>query len=239
MYYEDSNEDSNEEWREIKVAREKYHVYRLVALTFFLKEEGKEYVNHIDGDFNKASNLEWQIFNDGSSREFPSIAEAQRVEKLYFKWCSEFDLARHRLLAIDRQEGSQEVKRIGIIIDKETSLEIYEIPTKPHAKIISIMDNWSNQLLVLGENDMKVNIRNVYRCDACVEPLNRQLPQTVNSYPTLVVEIGNTEGLNHLKGCGIFTLHTTIQLYLTIKLYPRRQNNLVASLALMQIQSYL
>ncbi|CAG8832093.1 14856_t:CDS:1, partial [Cetraspora pellucida] len=85
----------------------KYRVHRLVALAFCPKEEGKEFVNHIDGDStnNKASNLEWytpkdnlqhavrlrpqdgwmrqravkQIFDDGSFREFPSLIEAQRI----------------------------------------------------------------------------------------------------------------------------------------------------------------
>ena len=79
----------------------------MVALAFFPKEEGKEFVNHIDGDStnNKATNLEWctlkentqhavclrvqdgwmrqravkQMFDDGSFREFPSLAEAQRT----------------------------------------------------------------------------------------------------------------------------------------------------------------
>ncbi|RHZ51238.1 hypothetical protein Glove_481g112 [Diversispora epigaea] len=87
----------------LRVAREKYRVHRLVALAFCAKEEGKEYVNHIDGDStnNKASNLEWvsqkentqhairlglrcqravkQIFHDGSFQVFPSLAEAQRI----------------------------------------------------------------------------------------------------------------------------------------------------------------
>ncbi|RHZ65478.1 hypothetical protein Glove_315g82 [Diversispora epigaea] len=39
----------------------KHHIHHLVALAFCLKEEGKEYVNHIDRNStnNKASNLEW------------------------------------------------------------------------------------------------------------------------------------------------------------------------------------
>ncbi|RHZ46763.1 hypothetical protein Glove_606g199 [Diversispora epigaea] len=38
-----------------------YRVHHLVALAFFLKEHGKNYVNHIDGDLinNKVSNFEW------------------------------------------------------------------------------------------------------------------------------------------------------------------------------------
>ncbi|GBC10302.1 hypothetical protein RclHR1_00950039 [Rhizophagus clarus] len=64
-----------------KVAREGYLIHRLVALAFCPKEEGKEYINHIDGNpiNNSTSNLEWQIFDDGSTQEFPSIAEAQRT----------------------------------------------------------------------------------------------------------------------------------------------------------------
>ena len=78
-------------------------VHRLVATAFCPKENGKEYVNHINGNAtnNKASNLEWctskeyaqhavrlglqrqhavmQIFDDGSTREFLSLVEAQRV----------------------------------------------------------------------------------------------------------------------------------------------------------------
>ncbi|RHZ52561.1 hypothetical protein Glove_460g16 [Diversispora epigaea] len=81
----------------------KYFVHRLIASAFCPKKEGKEYVNHIDGDStnNKASNLEWcskkensqhavrlglqrqcgvkQMFDDGSCQEFPSLAEAQRI----------------------------------------------------------------------------------------------------------------------------------------------------------------
>ncbi|CAG8463131.1 18759_t:CDS:2, partial [Racocetra fulgida] len=85
----------------------KYRVHHLVALVFCPKEEGKKFVNHIDGNStnNKASNLEWctprdniqhsvrlrpqdgwvrqhavkQIFDNGSFQEFPSLTEAQRI----------------------------------------------------------------------------------------------------------------------------------------------------------------
>lgn len=84
-----------------------YLVHRLIALAFCPKKQGKDYVNHIDGNpsNNKVSNLEWvtpkeniqhavrtglqkqssvkQIFSDGSFLEFPSIVEAQRTTKIY------------------------------------------------------------------------------------------------------------------------------------------------------------
>ncbi|PKK62945.1 hypothetical protein RhiirC2_813617 [Rhizophagus irregularis] len=78
-----------------------FQVHRLVALVFCSNEEGKEYVNHIDGGNstnNRASNLEWctpkehtvhlGLYNNNSTKravkqifiqEFSSIAEAQRV----------------------------------------------------------------------------------------------------------------------------------------------------------------
>ncbi|CAG8695787.1 26803_t:CDS:1 [Dentiscutata erythropus] len=129
--------DPNEEWKEIELNSRKFRVsslgmvqlasgvitqgslnlgylkvnghlvHRLVALAFCPKEEGKEYVNHIDNDStnNKASNLEWctpkenvqhavrlmlrngwmrqravkQILEGGFAREFPSLAEARRI----------------------------------------------------------------------------------------------------------------------------------------------------------------
>ncbi|CAB4434965.1 unnamed protein product [Rhizophagus irregularis] len=80
------------------------YVHYLVALAFCPNEEGKEYVNHIDGGNstnNRASNLEWctlkknvqhtvhlGLCNNNSTKravkhifiqEFSSIAEAQRV----------------------------------------------------------------------------------------------------------------------------------------------------------------
>ncbi|CAJ0834515.1 8699_t:CDS:2 [Entrophospora sp. SA101] len=132
------------------------------------------------------------------------------------------DSARHKLIAIRRQEGIEEVKRKGIIIDREVSP--YEVPLNPHgliqAKLISIMDNWSVQLQVIGELDVIVGTRSIYRSDISVQPRNRRQPQpsqAVNSsrkpYPTLVVEIA------------------------TIKLFPPRQNGSVALLELLYLRN--
>lgn len=197
---------------------------------------------------------------------------SQDEKKLYSEWCSKFDLARHRLLAIDRQEGTQEVKRMGIAIDKEISLntylkfcesepdvivkyylidgkiEAYDVPDELHAsvqgKLICIMGTWNNQLTVSGERDVIVNARSVYRGDINVrptyfqpqQPQRPQPPRAGRHYPNLVVEIGNAESLSHLheKVVGCFSLRTTIQLYLVIKLYPLRPgDNTFALLALL------
>ncbi|RHZ74334.1 hypothetical protein Glove_226g4 [Diversispora epigaea] len=197
---------------------------------------------------------------------------SQDEKELYSEWCSKFDLAWHRLLAIDRQEETQEVKRMGISIDKEISLntylkfcesephvivkyclidgkiEAYDIPDDSHAsvqgKLISIMDGWNNQLIVTGERDVIMGPRSVYRGDINVRPkhLQPQQPQRPQPLragrhcPNLVVEIGNTESLSHLHEMvvGYFSLQTTIQLYLTIKLFPPcPRNNTFALLALL------
>ncbi|CAG8625232.1 2442_t:CDS:1 [Ambispora gerdemannii] len=176
--------------------------------------------------------------------------------ELFSKWTLAFGSARHKLLAIRRQEGIEEVKRKGIIIDREISrkaylkfcegeprisvkhrlvdgkIEAYEMPLNSHSavqgELIYIMRGWSDQLRVHGELDVIVDTRSVYRPDACVQPRNRRQPQpsrAVNSsgkpYPTLVVEIGNTESLNslHELATKYFSQRTTIQIYLAIKLF--------------------
>ncbi|POG68458.1 hypothetical protein GLOIN_2v1778251 [Rhizophagus irregularis DAOM 181602=DAOM 197198] len=73
MYNEDHIEpDPSEEWKEIELDSRKFRILSLEriqltngeitqALAFCPKEEGKEYVNHIDGIpiNDNASNLEW------------------------------------------------------------------------------------------------------------------------------------------------------------------------------------
>nr|CAG8651488.1 7246_t:CDS:1 [Entrophospora candida] len=194
--------------------------------------------------------------------------------ELYSKWLSALDSARHKLLAIRRQEGIEEVKRKGIIIDREVSrrtyvefseseprvsakyrlingkIEAYKIPLNPHGlaqgKLIAIMGNWNDQLLVLGSLDVIVGTRSVYCPDISVQPRNRQQPQpsqAVNSsrqpYPTLVVEIADMESLRslHESATTYFSQRTTIQIYLAIKLFSLRQNGSVALLVLLYLRN--
>src|SRR5437764_596370 len=123
---------------------------------------------------------------------------SQDEKELYSVWFSKFELARHRLLAIDRQEGSQEVKCMGIVIDKEVSLntylkfcesepriivkyclidrkiEAYDMPDESHAsvhgKLNYIMGGWNDQLSISIERDVIVSARSVYRGDIYVRP---------------------------------------------------------------------
>ena len=194
--------------------------------------------------------------------------------ELFSKWSLAFDSARHKLLAIKRQEGFQEVKRKGITIDKEVSrrhylefcegepkvsvnhrlidgkIEAYERPLDPHSavqgELTGMIWSWSDLLRVHGEMDIIVGARSVYRPDISVRPKNRRQPQpsrAVNSsgrpYPTLVVEIGNSESLNslHQLAEGYFSQRTIIQIYLAIKLFPPRQDNTFALLAVLYLRN--
>ncbi|CAG8824902.1 8055_t:CDS:2, partial [Dentiscutata erythropus] len=60
-----------------RVAREKYRVHHLVALAFCPKEEKN--VQHAIRLGFQHQRVVKQIFDDGSFREFPSIAEARCV----------------------------------------------------------------------------------------------------------------------------------------------------------------
>ncbi|CAG8653642.1 4761_t:CDS:2 [Funneliformis caledonium] len=51
----------SERYFQVGIGHLKYQVHHLVALAFYLKEQGKDYVNHIDRNptNNKVSNLKW------------------------------------------------------------------------------------------------------------------------------------------------------------------------------------
>ncbi|CAG8438662.1 8565_t:CDS:1 [Cetraspora pellucida] len=125
--------------------------------------------------------------------------------EVFSKWSKAFYSARHKLLAIRRQEGIEEIKRKGVIIDKEVPLKIYlkfckeeppisvkhhlidgkieayEMPLDLHGavqgKLTAIIGNWNDQLVVFGEIDIIVGANSVYHPDICVRPINRRRPQ--------------------------------------------------------------
>src|SRR6185312_4974654 len=185
--------------------------------------------------------------------------------RLWSSW--DFDKARGHLMAIQRQDGTDEVYRRGIVVASNVPRETYlkfcageskvsvkhrfvdgkviahDLPLDPHSAIQGAltgeMYTWNrSELCVMGETDITVNTRDVYRPDACIRP--RQPPQrravnaNGNPYPTMVIEIGSTESLNslHELATGYFSPRTNIRMYLAIKLFPRRRDRTFALLAL-------
>ena len=80
-----------------------------------------------------------------------------------------------------------------------------------------------------------------YTADLTIRPQGLPRPppgQGSNSegrpYPTLVVEVGNSESVPSLHdlSTGYFSPRTTIQIYLAIKMFPIRQDGTRAMLAL-------
>ncbi|CAH1756551.1 5473_t:CDS:2 [Entrophospora sp. SA101] len=121
--------------------------------------------------------------------------------ELFSKWSSASISARHKLLAIRRQEGIEEVKRKGIIIDREVSLGSF---VKENQEFV-IMDNWSDQLRVIGEVDVIVDTRSVYRSDDGYVALLALLYLRNKLNPTVPVIV---------KSFGTASLHVSTQNYL-------------------------
>ncbi|CAG8547483.1 2643_t:CDS:1 [Paraglomus occultum] len=173
-------------------------------------------------------------------------------------------------MAIQQQDRTEEVYRRGIVVasnvPRETYLEFcdgepkvsvkyrlidgkvvaHDLPLDPHSRVQGVltgeMYTWNRrELWVMGETDITVNTRDVYRPDVCIRPSQRRQPPqrqaanpSGNPYPTMVIEIGNTESLNslHELATGYFSPRTNIQMYLAIKLFPRRRDRTFALLAL-------
>nr|CAG8460544.1 6144_t:CDS:2 [Entrophospora candida] len=104
--------------------------------------------------------------------------------ELFSKWSSASISARHKLLAIGRQEGIEEVKRKGIIIDREVSLGTYLKFCEGEPRI--------DQLRVIGEVDVIVDTRSVYRSDISSLHVSTQnyLQRTVNVPANTITGVG-------------------------------------------------
>ncbi|CAG8629851.1 15003_t:CDS:2, partial [Acaulospora morrowiae] len=159
--------------------------------------------------------------------------------RLWSSW--DFDKARGHLMAIQRQDGTGEVYRRGIVVVSNVSRKTYLefCDGEPKVSVKHRMFSWNpRELVVMGETDIIVNTRDVYRSDACVKPRKRRHPQrqavSARANPTMVIEIGSTESLNslHELATEYFSPRINIQMYLAIKLFPRRQDRTFALLAL-------
>ncbi|RUP49241.1 hypothetical protein BC936DRAFT_142986 [Jimgerdemannia flammicorona] len=91
------------------------------------------------------------------------------------------------------------------------------------------------------EFDIVTGPNTFWICDIAFRPINRPRPapgQGCNSageaYPTMVVEVGVNQSHKSLyrAAAHYFSPRTTIQIYLAIKIFPRRQNGTRAMVAL-------
>ncbi|CAG8556921.1 6666_t:CDS:2, partial [Racocetra persica] len=98
------------------------------------------------------------------------------------------------------------------------------------AQLIHLMICWSKQLIVSNDVDITVGQNSVYS----PEPLQREDPN-----PRIVVEIGKTESLDSLNNLAeeYFSARTNIQIYLAIKIWPRRSDGTAAMLALLYLRN--
>ena len=125
----------------------------------------------------------------------------------------------------------------------------YEVPLDDHSAPASTLDRlmggWSNRMLGFPMLDIKIGQNTMYHADVAFRP--RGLPQppagqgvnaTGNPYPTMVVEIGVSESLPSLHSLarGYFAAITTIEVYLAIKVFPRRANGTRAMVALLYLR---
>ncbi|CAG8624699.1 3885_t:CDS:2, partial [Paraglomus brasilianum] len=137
--------------------------------------------------------------------------------------------ARDRLLAFqeEKMEANEDMK--PIIIRENVSLEAYI----KYCEIAFLIRSWNNQLCNAQEEDLIVGPNSYYTADLTIRPRGLPRPppgQGSNSegrpYPTLVVEVGNSESVPSLHdlSTGYFSPRTTIQIYLAIKMFPIRQD---------------
>ncbi|CAG8677881.1 13259_t:CDS:2, partial [Acaulospora morrowiae] len=109
-------------------------------------------------------------------------------------------------------EADEDMK--PIIIKENVSLEAYikysyEVALTSHGfvvgRIAHLTSNWNNQLRNVQEEDLIVGPNSYYTADLTIRPRGRPRPlpgQGSNSegkpYPTLVVEVGNSESVPSL-----------------------------------------
>ena len=132
----------------------------------------------------------------------------------------------------------------------EGKIIAHELPLTEHGavswRIGALIYTWNNQLHGVQEEDLIVGPNSYYTADLTIRPRGRRRPlpgQASNSngrpYPTLVVEVGNSESFPSLHdlSTGYFSPRTTIQIYIAIKIFPIRQDGTRAMLALRYLRT--
>ncbi|CAG8591799.1 12386_t:CDS:1 [Acaulospora morrowiae] len=132
----------------------------------------------------------------------------------------------------------------------EGKIIAYEVPLTSHGivagEIAFLIRSWNNQLYNAQKEDLIVGPNSYYTADLTIRPRGLPRPppdQGPNSegrpYPTLVVEVGNSESVPSLHdlSTGFFSPRTTIRIYLAIKMFPIRQDGTRAMLALRYLRT--
>src|ERR1043165_7976821 len=111
---------------------------------------------------------------------------------------------------------------------------IYEVPSPAHSFTVGhlcyLVRTWSSYLNVGVALDMTVSYNTEYISDVVVEPVHPQplKPGSV-SQPRMIIEVGRHESIGSLHSLAreYFSASTQtnfMQVYLSIKIYPRRSN---------------
>ncbi len=114
---------------------------------------------------------------------------------------------------------------------------IHEVPLGSHGAVAGEIGRqmviWHNDLRIFVERDVIVNMNSVLHPDGSIQPYQLPRPpvgQDCDSsgwaYPTVVVEVGLSEGLESLHSLAgrYFSVRTTIQVYIAIKIFGYRRN---------------
>lgn len=123
----------------------------------------------------------------------------------------------------------------------------YDMPSPPHAILTAGMtfmtSNWSNNLVIFSRLDLTVGNNSEFTADIAVEP--RHAPRPGTGYvprPRMIIEVGKTEtlkSLNEMAGeyFSASVQSSLIQVYLSIKMFPRRVNGTAAMVAMLYLRN--
>jgi hypothetical protein len=193
----------------------------------------------------------------------PSTSLSRRSSGSSFELSEDLlESARVRLLEQETQVVLAEDISIENFIDyieKEPNLPIkirlvdkkviaYETALTPHAVVTGyiIAIAYASQLVGASKENLIVGPNSYFIADATVRPRYVPRPppaQACNSsgyaYPTMVVEVGLSQSIRNLHELApiYFSRRTTILIFLVIKIFPTRQNNTRAMVAMLYLRT--